>query len=257
MNQRTAWRDLAVLAVLASCGLGAVAGAKADKEDEPEALPPAVVRAWRDAGADTGWLNDIPPEPADGYEHWEPFREEAKAGAVRAFRLHPKNVDVLAGLPDPGVPFGLDVHCRPVTGEWLKKLAGLKSLRSLNVGGSLVLTDDGVKEVAGLKGLRALYLFHAPVTDKGVRALAGLEELQVLDLSYTLVADGGLKELAGLKCLQALNLGETRVTDAGLKELAKMKGLRWLNLDRTKVTAGGVAALQADLPKCKVTSADD
>jgi len=42
------------------------------------------------------------------------------------------------------------------------------------------------------------------------------------------------------------------VTDAGLKELAGLKSLRWLRLNDTKVTAAGVAALQKELPACKI-----
>ena len=229
----TRWHYVAGLAVLASFGSCVSAGAGADKKDAPKPLPPEIVKAWHDAGADVGWMKDLPPQPTGGYEFWEPFREKVGPGAVPAFRFHPDKEDVLATLPDPGVAFGLDFHCSPVTGAWLKKLAGLKSLRSLNVGGSLVLTDEELKELAGLKNLQAL------------------------DLSNTQVTGAGLKELAGLKSLQALNLGATQVTDARLKELAGLKSLRWLNLNRTEVTAAGVAGLQKDLPKCKIITGDD
>jgi hypothetical protein len=71
------------------------------------------------------------------------------------------------------------------------------------------------------------------------------------------ITDAELKELAGLKNLQALNLGGTQVAGAGLKELPGLKSLQWLNLYRTKVTATGVAALQLDLPTCKIITGDD
>jgi internalin A len=228
-----AYHYLAVLAMLASCGLGVFADTRDDKKDAPKPVPPEIVKAWRDAGADAGWMKDLPPQPTGGYEYWEPFREKAEAGTVPAYRFHPDKEDVLLKLPDPGVAFGLDFHCSSVKGSWLKNLAGLKSLRSLNVGGSLLLTDEGLKELAELKSLQGLYLFYAPVTD------------------------AGLKELAGLKNLQALNLGDTHVTDDGLKELAGLKSLQWLNLRGTKVTAAGVVGLQKDLPKCKIFTADD
>jgi hypothetical protein len=66
------------------------------------------------------------------------------------------------------------------------------------------------------------------------------------------VTDSGLKELAGLTNLQDLMLNTTLVTDAGLKELAGLKNLRSLDLRNTTVTAAGVAALQKDLPACKI-----
>jgi hypothetical protein len=248
---------LAALAVLASSGLGVIVSADPDKTDAPKPLPQEIVKAWRDAGANVGWMKDVPPQPTGGNDYWEPFREKVEPGAMLAFRFHPEKEGVLTKLPDPGVAFGLDLHCWPGKDAEVKELAGLKSLQSLNIGGSLLLTDAGLKELAGLKNLRGLYLFYAPVTDAGLKELAGLKNLQALDLSHTQVTDAGLKELAGLKSLQALNLGWTKVTDAGLNALAGVKSLEWLNLDRTGVTARGVAALQKELPKCKIMIGGD
>src|SRR5713101_4745629 len=115
-KQGTPWYYLAVMAVLASFGPSVCAGADGDK-DQPQPLPPEIVKAWRDAGAKVGWMKDVPAER--GYGYWEPFREKVKPGAIPAFRFHPKNEEVLAKLPDPGVPFGLDLHCTQVTGPWL------------------------------------------------------------------------------------------------------------------------------------------
>jgi internalin A len=251
-KQRTAWPRLVVLAVLTSCVLGVSGGVEAEKNEAPRPLPPEIVKAWCDAGAKVGWMIDAPPKPQGGYEFWEPWREEVEPGTVPAFKFHPEKGDVLANLPDPGAPFGLDFHCSAVTASWLKKLARLKGLQSLNIGGSLSLTDAGLKELAELKNLQALYLFYTRVTDAGLKELAGLKNLQALDLVSTRVTDAGLKELAELKSLQALNLGQTQVTDAGLKDLGRLKSLQWLNLRRTKVTAAGVAALQKELPACKI-----
>lgn len=61
----------------------------------------------------------------------------------------------------------------------------------------------------------------------------------------------------GLKNMQALNLSYTKLTDAGLKELAGLKSLRWLSLHRTRVTAAGIAALQRELPPCKIITSED
>jgi hypothetical protein len=214
-------------------------------------MPPKVAAAWRDAGAVLGWMKDLPPQ-ADGYAFWGPWRDKGEPGAVPAFRYHPDKKGTLARLPDPGVAFGLDTHCCAMNAEELKELAGLTSLHSLNLGGGLLVTDKGLKQLAPLRNLHALYLFYTNVTDAGLKELAGLNHLQALDLYSTRVTDAGLKHLTGLKNLQALNLGFTRVTDAGLRELAGLKRLRWLVLGRTRVTAAGIAALQKDLPKCKI-----
>jgi hypothetical protein len=248
----TSWRYLALLAVLVSCGLPAFAGRGNNKKETPKPLPPEVVKAWGDAGAKVGWMKDVPPEPTDGYDYWEPFREEVEPGALPAFHFHPKSEGVLTKLPNPGVAFGLDTSCWGLTARELKELARLKSLRSLNLGGDLLLTDAALKELAGQNNLHALYLFYTHVTDTGLKELVGLKELRTLDLSHTQVRDAGLKKLAGLKSLQALNLSYTTVTDVGLRAVGGMKNLQWLSLHRTRVTAAGVAALQKELPPCKI-----
>src|SRR6266404_7069124 len=58
-KQGTTWRYRAALAVLASCSL--FAGAGADKKETPKPLPPEIVKAWRNAGAQVGWMKDAPP----------------------------------------------------------------------------------------------------------------------------------------------------------------------------------------------------
>ena len=82
-------RYLAVPAVLASCSL--FAGAAADKKEAPRPLPPEIVKAWRDAGADVGWMKNLPPQPEDGYGYWVPWREKGAPGAAPAFRFHPES----------------------------------------------------------------------------------------------------------------------------------------------------------------------
>ena len=248
---RTTWQVLTPLALLAGCCSASFAGAEADKKEAPKPLPPEIVKAWTDAGAEPGWMTDVPPESTGGYQFWEPFREEAEAGTMPAFRYHQK-MDVLARLPDPGVGFGLDLHCWPGKDAELKELAGLKSLQSLNIGGALNLTDAGLKELAALKNLKGLYLFYSHVSDAGVKHLAEVKTLEALDLSNTRVTGAGMKDLARLKNLQALNLACTEVSDAGLKELAALANLRYLNVERSGITATGVKKLREALPKCQI-----
>jgi internalin A len=255
--QRTMWYCLAGLAVLAGCGPIVFVGATADKQDEPQPLPAETAKAWQDAGAVIGWMKNVPPK-SDSYRFWAPWREKAEAGAMPAFRLPGRNAgSVLAKLPDPGTAFGLDFHCGFYAGVKLQELAELKNLQSLNIGGVQGDAYADLKELAALKYLHGLYLFYLPVTDEQLKNLAGLKRLQTLDLCHTRVTDAGLKELAGLKSLQALNLGQTEVTDAGLKELAGLKSLQELDLHQTRVTAAGVAALQKELPACKIIAGDD
>ena len=227
------WHCAAVLTVLASCGLEVGASAKPENKDAPKPLPPDIVKAWRDAGADAGWMKDVPPQ-LGAFGFWEPWREKGEAGAVPAFRFPERNADgALAKLPDPGTAFGLDFHCGWYAGVTLKELAKLRNLQSLSIGGVHGKAYADLKDLAGLTNLCGLYLFYLPVTD------------------------AQLKHVAGLKNLQALDLSHTQVTDVGLKELAGLKGLQWLNLRSSEVTAPGIAVLQKDLPKCKITTDDD
>lgn len=220
------WRTLGVLAVLASCGLGAFAGAGDDKKSAPKPLPPEIVKAWRGSGLYVGWME---PTALHNFRHkQELFKPQADD--LPGLRFFMWKAGVLAKLPDPGVPFGLFLAYEKVT-------------------------DAGLKELAGLKSMRALSLFGTEVTGVGLKELVGLKDLQTLSLLDTPVTDAGLKELAGLKHLRALTLG-TRVTDQGLKELAGLKNLKTLALYGPKVTAAGVAALQKDLPGCKITLVD-
>ncbi len=55
-RQGTMWYYLAVLAVLASCGLDVFAAADADKKEAPKPLPREIVKAWRGIGANVGWM---------------------------------------------------------------------------------------------------------------------------------------------------------------------------------------------------------
>jgi hypothetical protein len=73
-------------------------------------------------------------------------------------------------------------------------------------------TDADLKRLAGLKDLRELQLNDTHVTDAGLKHLAGLPHLRLLYLAGTPVTDAGLQELLPLQELQELNLGSTRLT---------------------------------------------
>jgi hypothetical protein len=58
------------------------------------------------------------------------------------------------------------------------------------------VTDAGLKELAGLKSLRALNISHTEVTDKSLKVLAGLNVLKELVVNpYTKLSEQGLEEL--------------------------------------------------------------
>jgi internalin A len=203
--------------------------AQAPAEQKPTPLPEDIEKAWAAAGAEIGWMRKIDEQlsRAPGYTLMFVPRDEGQKGDIPAFRLRAWQAGLLPKLPEPQVPFGLDLTRLPLTDRWLVDLRGLKNVQALNLAGR-----------------------H--ITDTGLKELAVLENLKWLNLDFTQVTDAGLKELAALKNLQTLNLAVTRVTDAGLKELAGLKNLQWIDLFRTQLTDTGIAELKKALPYCAI-----
>jgi hypothetical protein len=214
----------------------------------PIPLPAKIATAWKDAGAEVGWL----AENDRGYWEFRPAKD-GKPGDLPAFRFGEWKSGVIGKLPSPESAFGLYFVGTKVPGEGLKDLAGLKALEVLilyNTG----VTDTKLKELANLKALKGLDLGGTPVTDKGLKELAGLTGLSNLVLNSTKITDAGLKELAGFKALHKLNLDSTSVTDQGLKYLAGLTALRELRVGKTAVTSDGIDKLKKSLPKLVVYS---
>src|SRR5436305_1134054 len=89
------WTCCPALALLLTPLLPATAG-------ESKALPEAVVTAWKDAGGKVGWM-----QPNEyGVQSFYP-KSSGKAGELPGLLLFKVKPGLLAGLPDPAVPFGL------------------------------------------------------------------------------------------------------------------------------------------------------
>src|SRR5713101_5214023 len=94
---------MAALAVLAACSLGVVADPPPAKKDPPKQLPEEIIAAWKEAGADVrwmwvekdGWINNMP--------------EKVGVGGDLLFRFPTWKAGMLAKLPSPAAPFGLDL----------------------------------------------------------------------------------------------------------------------------------------------------
>ncbi|WP_010585488.1 leucine-rich repeat domain-containing protein [Schlesneria paludicola] len=124
----------------------------------------------------------------------------------------------------------------------LKLMAGLKSLRSINVVLSQV-TDDGLKELESMDRLESLALSSTKITDAGLRHLLRLKKLSRLQLAQTAVSDEGLKTISSLHSLSLLDLYGTRITDQGLKSLELLRKLEYLDLGGTAISNAGLAHL--------------
>jgi hypothetical protein len=131
--------------------------------DPPKSPPDPIVTAWKEAGAEVGWLR----VKTTGFLEFVPEKEN-KPGDLRAFRFAGWIEGRLTKLPDLTPAFGLDLSSTRLTDAGLKELAGLKSLQTLNLYATQV-TDGGLKELAGLQNLQTLNLVATQVTDGGAR----------------------------------------------------------------------------------------
>jgi hypothetical protein len=69
--------------------------------------------------------------------------------------------------------------------RWLKTLAGLRSLTSLNLYGCSQVSDNGLLTLAAFTALSSLDLSHCcRVSDNGLRTVVSLIALTSLNLSY-------------------------------------------------------------------------
>lgn len=179
---------LAFAAVLASSSEPA---AHVSTEQGPEPLPPDVVKVWKAAGAEVGWMGSV----SGGLQLFRTL-DKGLPGEVPALSLSKWKSGVLPKLPAPERLFGLKL--------W-----------------NTQITDAGLKEMAAMKNLTCLDLSETAVTDAGLKELAGLQKLTTLNLKRTKISNAGLKTLAGLRNLVHLDVAFTKVTDAAVDEFRK------------------------------------
>jgi len=109
---RRVWVIAVVLALVGAWGEWMAAQEPAPvRQPVPKPLPQEVVDAWKQAGAQVGWMRAI---PGIGYDLLFRVGGEGEPGELPAFRLG-FQPGVLASLPPPPAPFGLVLSGTPVT----------------------------------------------------------------------------------------------------------------------------------------------
>jgi Leucine-rich repeat (LRR) protein len=151
---------------------------------------------------------------------------------------------------------------RDLNDEMVKKLIGLKNLRSLQLKNSSIsdaavktivesfpdlvkldissntrLKDVSLKEIAKLKNLEELVVNYCDFSEFGMMSISSLPKLKSLDIRANMqVGNGGLRYLTQLPALKALKHRSPAVDDAGLESLTAAKGLETLEIQDFNVT---------------------
>jgi internalin A len=128
-------------------------------------------------------------------------------------------------------------------------IAGLTSVRSLNVDGCARFSDASLAGLHRLKQLQILVLSSTGVTNDGMDYLVNFPELKQVYLDFTAVDDTGLVTLVRT-CphLEVVSLTGTAVTEAGIIELATLKHIEWVSIQAGAYSASAIAALKQELP---------
>jgi hypothetical protein len=144
-----------------------------------------------------------------------------------------------------------------VTDDWLPRLAGVTTLRRLDLSNCAV-AGEGLRHIAALTRLRELNLTLTPVADDGLKHLAGLTELRSLGLASTQCTGTGFSHLKALRKLENVNFHFTPLNDAGLQAIAQVPISGRLWMAHTRFTDEGAASLksQTRITRCGIGSTD-
>ena len=232
--------------------LSLVVTALGQPKGQPPKLPnEKVAEAWEAAGAEHGSAEWSEAQIRRLTSRTRPAK---KAGEIPAFLIQPETK--LAGLKDPGVPFGLVLR-KEVGDEQLKALPTLKNLQYVLAYGQ-PLTDAGAKDLARQKGLRYLDLGRSKVTGAGMKVLATLPALETLHVDSIKVSNAGLAELVKIKTLRDLNLNDADVTYdalAGLAALQDLETLGMLGVSKSSGKPAGLGEWVTKLPRLRDVTA--
>ena len=136
-----------------------------------------------------------------------------------------------------------------MTDEILADVARVDGIVGLRLNGSRGVTDEGLRQLAGMTTLKRLDISGTSITDRGLEALRHLPALENLSLAGTAISDAGARELAHCHALVRLDLGWTRTGDGAIRALAGKRALTHLT-SGVGVTDAGIPLLH-ELPVFK------
>src|SRR5262249_26011489 len=157
--------------LLAGCLASGAMAAPAPPMKEVQPLPDDHIKAWKEAGAISGWMGVTEYGSLQISSKREELLTDQALPGLQLRRWLGEGM--LARLPAPDVPFGLYIDHTSVTDEGMREVASLKNLTMLSMCSTKV-TDAGLGHLVGLKRLTALDMRGVKLTDVGVGRLAGL-----------------------------------------------------------------------------------
>ena len=107
------------------------------------------------------------------------------------------------------------------------------------------VTDDWLKKLSGLTSLKSLSLANCSVTNDGLQHVGELTSLEELNLTLTAISDDGLKHLSELTHLRVLGLASSQCTGSGFIHLGKLTHLENVNFHFTPLNDDGLRAISA------------
>ncbi|PWU03727.1 MAG: hypothetical protein C5B53_00090 [Candidatus Melainabacteria bacterium] len=144
----------------------------------------------------------------------------------------------------------LDVSGTRISGDSLKRIAGLHYLRRLDLNRCSQISDEEIANFAAKlnsDGLKVLSLSGTRASDQTLKSFANhaknLRNLWSLDLSSTTISDNGMEHLRQLPNIASLNLANTKIGDRAVNVLNKATNLNDLDLSNTGITEQGLKRL--------------
>lgn len=134
-----------------------------------------------------------------------------------------------------------------MTDELMARIAELKDVTALSLGGSRQLSDDGLLHLARMPQLESIDLAEYPggrLTDRGLAVLAHLPNLRRFKMEWQRgITDAGVAHLRGCEALEDVSLMGTPTGDGALEALQGKPRLRHIASGRL-VTDDGLRHLR-------------
>lgn len=178
-------------------------------------------------------------------ESLEIFPEDAKMGDEGL-----EAIENFAALTD------LYIHYAGIGDGTVKRLAGLKQLRNLDIMLQQLNDPQCLSALEGLTEMRELKLEAPEMPGTALEHLAGMKHLEQLEVDVAKDTDRGLRFVGGLDQLKVLVLRSSDVSDQGIQQLARLTHLETFVTYQSRITRAGAEELASKLPHVTIIAGE-